>query len=100
MFEVGLDGGLNGEAPYKNRRLNASFEARRVTEAWKFNFEFVYEYEDDRVTEQEFDDQGNVISHLLRGGAGGRVQPVSVFPIDPARADPSLCCRLRAQSVR
>jgi hypothetical protein len=62
VFEVGLDGGLNGEALAKNRSLNASFEARRVTEAWKFNFEFDYEYEDQRFTDQEFDDQGNVIS--------------------------------------
>ena len=62
VFEVGLDGGINGEALYKSRSLNASFEARKVTEAWKFNFEFDYEYEDDRVTDQEFDDQGNVIS--------------------------------------
>ncbi|MEX2153786.1 MAG: DUF481 domain-containing protein [Gemmatimonadaceae bacterium] len=62
VFEVGLDGGLSGEAQYKSRSLNASFEARRVTEAWKLNFEFDYEYEDDRVTDQEFDNQGNVIS--------------------------------------
>ena len=62
VFEVGLDGGVSGEALYKSRRLNGSFESRRVTEAWKFNFEFEYEYEDDRVTDQEFDDQGNVVS--------------------------------------
>jgi hypothetical protein len=62
VFEVGLEGGLSGEALYKSRNLNTSFEARRVTAAWKFNFEFNYEYEDDRVTDQEFDDQGNVIS--------------------------------------
>ena len=62
VFEVGLDGGINGESLYKSRSLNASFEARRVTLAWKFNFEFDYEYEDDRVTDQEFDDQGNVTS--------------------------------------
>lgn len=62
VFEVGLDGGLSGEARYKSRRLNGNFEARRVTEAWKFNFEFGYEYEDDRVTDQEFDSLGNVIS--------------------------------------
>lgn len=62
VFEVGLEGGFSGEALYKSRSLNASFEARRVTEAWKFNLEFDYEYEDDRVTDQEFDDQGNVIA--------------------------------------
>ncbi len=62
VFEVGLDGGINGEALYKSRNLEGTFEARRVTEAWKFNFEFQYEYQDDKVTDQEFDDQGNVIS--------------------------------------
>ena len=62
VFEVGLEGGLNGEANYKSRSLNASFEARRVTQAWKFNFEFDYEYEEDHVTDQEFDDLGNVIA--------------------------------------
>jgi hypothetical protein len=62
VFEVGLEGGLSGESLYKSRSLNANFEARRVTEAWKFNFEFDYEYEEDHVTDQEFDDQGNVIS--------------------------------------
>jgi hypothetical protein len=61
VFEVGLEGGLNGEANYKSRSLNASFEARRVTQMWKFNFEFNYEYEDDRVTDQDFDDEGNLI---------------------------------------
>ncbi|MGH7459884.1 MAG: hypothetical protein ACREMA_02500 [Longimicrobiales bacterium] len=61
VFEIGLDGGINGEANYKSRNLSGSFEARRVTEAWKFNFQFEYEYEDDRVTDQEFDDLGNVI---------------------------------------
>jgi len=62
VFEVGLDGGVSGEALYKSRRLNSSLEARRVTEAWKFEFEFDYEYEDDRVTDQEFDTVGSVIS--------------------------------------
>ncbi|MGH7472177.1 MAG: DUF481 domain-containing protein, partial [Longimicrobiales bacterium] len=61
VFEIGLEGGLNGEANYKSRSLSGSFEARRVTEAWKFNFGFDYEYEDDRVTDQEFDELGNVI---------------------------------------
>ncbi|HSL72021.1 MAG TPA: DUF481 domain-containing protein [Longimicrobiales bacterium] len=62
VFEIGLEGGLSGEANYKSRNLTGSFEARRVTEAWKFNFEFDYEYEDDHVTDQEFDELGNVIA--------------------------------------
>ena len=62
VFELGLEGNLNGEARYKSRELNGSVEARRVTEAWKYLFDFEYEYEDDRVTDQEFDDFGNVVS--------------------------------------
>jgi hypothetical protein len=62
VFEVGLEGGLNGEARYKNRSLDGSFDARRITEAWKYELEAEYDYEEDRVTDQEFDDQGNVVS--------------------------------------
>jgi hypothetical protein len=62
VFEVGLEGGLNGEASNRSRDLNGSFEARRVTAAWKFNLELDYEYEDERFTDQEFDSLGNVIS--------------------------------------
>jgi hypothetical protein len=62
VFEVGVSGGFDGEALYKNSEINGGLEARRVTDAWKFNFEFDYEYEDERVTDQEFDTQGNVVS--------------------------------------
>jgi hypothetical protein len=61
VFEIGLDGGLDGEANYKSRNLSGNFEARRVTEDWKFDFQFEYEYEDDRVTDQEFDSLGVLI---------------------------------------
>jgi uncharacterized protein DUF481 len=62
VFEIGLDGGIDGEANYKSRNLSGSFEARRVTNQWKFEFLFEYEYEDDRVTDQEFDSLGVVIA--------------------------------------
>lgn len=62
VFELGLEGNFYGEARYKSRELNGSVEARRITEAWKYLFEFDYDYKDDRVTDQEFDDLGNVIS--------------------------------------
>jgi hypothetical protein len=62
VFEIGLDGGLNGEARYKSRSVDGSFAARRVTEDWKYDLELEYDYEEDRVTDQEFDDQGNVVS--------------------------------------
>jgi hypothetical protein len=62
VFEIGVDTDLEGEARYKSKQLNGSLEARRVTEAWKFTSEFDYEYQDDRVTDQQFDSLGNVIA--------------------------------------
>jgi hypothetical protein len=62
VFEIGLDGGIDGESLAKSRNLNGSFEARRVTEQWKFNFEFDYEYEEEKLTDQDFDSLGNVTS--------------------------------------
>jgi len=62
VFELGLNGGVNGQARYKSQRLQSSMEARRVTEAWKYNFEFDFEYQDDRVTDIDYDKEGNVVS--------------------------------------
>jgi hypothetical protein len=62
VFELGVDGGLEGEALYESTQVDGRVEANRVTEIWKFNFEFEYEYQDDRVTDQELDDAGNVTS--------------------------------------
>ena len=60
VFEIGVHANLQGEARYKSKRLNGGFEARRVTEAWKFTSESDFGYMDDRVTDQTFDSLGNV----------------------------------------
>jgi hypothetical protein len=44
VFEIGLEGGLNGDANDKSRNLSGSLEARRVTGEWKFEFQFEYDY--------------------------------------------------------
>lgn len=62
VFEIGVSGSLNGERYYKNRQFNAEWEADRVTEAWKTNFEFEFSYSDDRATVQDFDSSGNVVA--------------------------------------
>ena len=62
VFEIGVNGSLNGERYYKSRQFNAEFQADRVTDAWKTNFEFEFSYSDDRATVQDFDSSGNVIA--------------------------------------
>src|SRR4029079_11297904 len=65
VFEIGVETELRGEARYKSKQFNGSFESRRVTEAWKFTSEFNYEYQDDRVTDQTFDSVGNVTAEEI-----------------------------------
>jgi hypothetical protein len=62
VFEIGVNGFLSGEKFYRNREMNFEFSAKRVTEAWKTNFEFQYSYSDNRATVQEFDSLGEVTS--------------------------------------
>jgi hypothetical protein len=57
VFEVGLEGGLSGK---RFTRVAASRELRGAPrDAGVIQLRFGYEYED-HVTDQEFDDQGNV----------------------------------------
>ena len=62
VFSIGMNGGMNGEHSYRNREISSSVEARRVTDAWKWELEFEHEYRDQRAAVQEFDDVGAVIS--------------------------------------
>ena len=62
VFEVGANGGMGGERAYRSRRINADFNARRVTDAWKFDYTFDYQYGDQRATVQDFDSAGQVTS--------------------------------------
>jgi hypothetical protein len=62
VFQIGMNGGMNGEHSYRNREIRSTVEARRVTEAWKIELGFEHEYRDQRATVQEYDDLGAVIS--------------------------------------
>ena len=62
VFEIGLNGFTNGERAYTSKELEGSFEARRVTEAWKHSVEFGYQYRHERFTDSEFDSAGRVIN--------------------------------------
>jgi hypothetical protein len=62
VFEIDLSGDINGEQNYRNRELESEFRANRTTEAWKTVLEVSYSFESERVTDEEFDDEGNVIS--------------------------------------
>jgi hypothetical protein len=80
VFEIGLEGGLNGDANDKSRNLSGGLEARRVTGEWKFEFQFEYDYEDERLTDQEFDSLGVLIGeethrNLQRSESSSRSSP-------------------------
>lgn len=62
VFEVGLNGSLDGERAYAGRDLEMQFESRRVTDAMKTNFEYSFSYRDNRATVQETDSVGVVVS--------------------------------------
>jgi hypothetical protein len=62
VFSIGMNGGMSGEHSYRNREINSSFEARRITEAWKIQYGFEHEYRDQRATVQELDSLGVVTS--------------------------------------
>jgi len=62
VFQVGLGASTNGDANYRSRNVDGSFNARRITEAWKVELESDYEYRDDRFTDAELDSVGNVLS--------------------------------------
>jgi hypothetical protein len=62
VFSLGMHGGMSGEHSYRNREINSSFEANRITETWKVEYGFEHEYQDNRATVQEFDSLGIVIS--------------------------------------
>lgn len=99
VFEIGLNGFTNGESSYKQRELESSFEARRVTEAWKHEFEFDFRYRDERVTEREFDSVGAVVAettykNLQRNWSG------ELLSVKSVSNHLSLGTRLSVQSSR
>ena len=62
VFEIGLNGSVNGERAYKGRDLEMQFESNRVTDAWKTNVEYSFSYRDNEATVQELDSLGAVVS--------------------------------------
>lgn len=62
VFEIGVSGSMDGERYYKSRDINMQFEANRVTEQWKTNFEYSFSYRDNRATVQEFDSLGLTVA--------------------------------------
>jgi hypothetical protein len=61
VFEVGLGARTGGDANYRSRNVNGSLGAQRVTEAWKFELDAGYQYNDDRFAEVEVDSAGTEI---------------------------------------
>ena len=58
VFEIGVSASFNGEESVKDRNLSAEIEARRVTEAWKWELELgangsrtAFKVEEDSVTD-------------------------------------------------
>ncbi|NUQ11585.1 MAG: hypothetical protein HUU26_04530 [Gemmatimonadaceae bacterium] len=61
VFEIDISGDVSGEQNYRNRELDAEFNANRTTAEWKTVFEASYNFESERAIDEEYDDQGNVI---------------------------------------
>jgi hypothetical protein len=62
VFEIDLNSWLTGERLDRNASGEASLAARRVTEAWKSEFEASMNYNENRTVVQEFDSLGLVTS--------------------------------------
>ena len=83
VFSIRLNGSTNGEHYYKSQNLNSHLSARRVTDAWKTEFDFSHSYRDNHVTVQSFDSTGLVVSdttykNLQRDWNGGLLQVKSL----------------------
>lgn len=61
VFELGVGANTDGDANYRSRSVDGSFEARRITDQWKFELDSEYEYNDDRFTDVELDSLGAVV---------------------------------------
>ena len=62
VFEVDLSGDLGGERSERSRELDVEISANRTTAEWKLELESSYNFSNDRITDEEFDSLGNVIS--------------------------------------
>jgi hypothetical protein len=62
VFEIDLSGDLNGERSERSREVDAEFSANRTTAEWKLEVESSLNFSNERITDEEFDSLGNVIS--------------------------------------
>jgi hypothetical protein len=62
VFEIDLSGDIGGEQNYRNFELDTELNANRTTEAWKINFEASLNTERERAIDDDFDDNGNLVS--------------------------------------
>lgn len=62
VFEIDVSGDVGGEQNYRNREVDAEFNANRTTAEWKVEFESSFNYESERAIDEDFDDLGNVVS--------------------------------------
>jgi hypothetical protein len=62
VFEIDLGADVSGERNYRNREFDAEVNANRTTAAWKTVLESSYNYSSERAIDEEFDDQGNLVS--------------------------------------
>ena len=62
VFEIDVSGDVSGEQNYRNKKLDAEFNANRTTSEWKTVFESSYRFSSERAVDEEFDTLGNVIS--------------------------------------
>jgi hypothetical protein len=62
VFEIEAGGSTDGERNYRSREFDAGIGANRTTEAWKLNLDLQFFYDDERVIDIEYDDEGNVVS--------------------------------------
>lgn len=62
VFSIDLSGDINGEQNERSSEIEAELSANRTTEEWKTAFETSFSADHERITDEEYDDQGSVIS--------------------------------------
>ncbi|HEX9563916.1 MAG TPA: hypothetical protein VF981_08095 [Gemmatimonadaceae bacterium] len=62
VFEIDVRGDVGGEQNYRNLELDTEVNANRTTEAWKVAFGASLNTERERVIDDDFDDDGNLVS--------------------------------------
>ena len=61
VFEIDMSADLSGEQNYRNREVDAEFNANRTTAEWKVELSSRYDYSSERAIDEEFDSLGVVV---------------------------------------